>query len=182
MICKHLDQSLLLLAHGALSAPARLCVGAHLRLCPACQSRYERLVAASVGIADELRGASLPIWSPQPQPVWSSPVSLRPALTTRLAVLLCLLAVLSVTAAASAAYRMYADPVAADYFVAAPEMPVMCKENASPVSAPSPNTIKPASASHVASPTMPATVNVTPWKGPGAKAFCAPPVRKKVTQ
>lgn len=181
MICKHFDQSLLLLAHGALSVPARLLVGAHLRVCPACQSRYDRLVAASIGIADELRGSSLPIWSPQPQPVWSSPVSLRPALTTRLAVLLCLLAVLSVTAAASAAYRIYAAPVASDYFVSDPEPPVMCQSEATYPSIPL-KALHPAAVSPTASPLSPAAGNVTPWKGPGTKASCPPLLRKKVTQ
>jgi hypothetical protein len=113
MICKYLDQSLLLLAHGALSPFARLYVGAHLRCCPHCEERYARLVAASVGIADELRGPHLPTWSPQPQPVWASLkpiVSGGTQITTRLTALLSLLVFLTVAAAAAKAYRWYNEP------------------------------------------------------------------------
>ncbi len=57
------DQDLLLLAHGALPAGARLRMSAHLKRCPECRARLAGLAQASSQIASAVRGPSLPAWS-----------------------------------------------------------------------------------------------------------------------
>jgi hypothetical protein len=87
------DQSLLLMAHGALPLWSRLTMQLHLRRCAVCRERVAQLAQTSLVLAAEVRGPLLPVWSPAQAMARARP---RPVLWGIVAAGLLLTAILSV--------------------------------------------------------------------------------------
>ncbi len=58
------DESLLLLAHGALDFPTALSTRLHLLTCRECRLRFEHLRLTSIQIAGAIRSPDMPRWAP----------------------------------------------------------------------------------------------------------------------
>ena len=58
------DETILLLAHGELSAWRSLPLQFHLRRCPQCQARYAAFARTSAALAAALRGPDAVAWQP----------------------------------------------------------------------------------------------------------------------